>query len=213
MDYYKLNKDRISESILQQVISSLVEGAVIGYPTETVYGIGCDAYNSTAIEKIYKLKGRNYSLPLIVLVDDKSTVQELTTYIPETAEVLMNEFWPGPLTIIFKASSSVPEILNNGKGTIGLRISSDPICKNILENFKMPLVSTSANPTGSTPAKSAEELKGYFGSKIDVIIDSGPRNQDLVSTIIDVSSNNLEFEREGAITRSQILQVIEKYNE
>lgn len=213
MDYIKLNKDRISESILHQVICSLLEGAIIGYPTETVYGIGCDAYNSTAIEKIYKLKGRNYSLPLIVLVDDKSTVQELTTDIPETAEVLMNEFWPGPLTMIFKASSSVPKILNAGKGTIGLRISSDPVCKHILENFKMPLVSTSANPTGSAPATSAEKLKDYFGSKIDIIIDSGPRNQELVSTILDVSSNNLKVEREGAISRSQILQVIEKYNE
>jgi len=213
MDYYTLIEHKISESALKHIIDSLIKGAVIGYPTETVYGLGCNAYNTKAVEKIYKLKGRYYSLPLIVLIDDTSTVHKLTKDIPEVAEVLMNAFWPGPLTIIFKASESVPELLNAGKGTIGLRISSDPVCKHLLERFKKPLVSTSANPTGCKPATSAKELKKYFGSGIDIIIDSGPRNKELTSTILDVSGKDLKVKREGAILRSQIYQVIEKYNE
>ncbi len=213
MDYYKLTENNIPEDILKHIVNRLKNGAVIGYPTETVYGLGCDGLNPFAVEKIYQLKGRDYSLPLIILVNDKSSVYDLTTDIPEVAKLLMDEFWPGPLTMIFNVSSIVPDVLTAGKGTIGLRISSDPVCKILLEKFKKPLVSTSANPTGFKPAHSIEELENYFKSGIDLVIDSGLRNKTIVSTVIDLSGDNPEIKREGAVASSQIYKIIEEFNE
>ncbi|MFO7891798.1 MAG: L-threonylcarbamoyladenylate synthase [bacterium] len=213
MDYYKLTENNISENVLEHIIHRLNNGAVIGYPAETVYGLGCDALNVSAVKRIYQLKGRDYSYPMIVLVKDKSMVNELTSNIPEVAEKVMNEFWPGPLTIIFKASPKIPDILIGGGKTIGVRISSDPVCKTLIEKFKNPLVSTSANPTGYKPATSVKQLTNYFKSEIDLVIDSGSRNRSAVSTVLNLSSDIPEIKREGAINKSQIYRVIEINNE
>lgn len=213
MKYYKLTENCIPKYILNDIIRTLDNGGIIAYPTETVYGIGCNALNPSAVKKVYNLKDRHFSLPLIVLVHAKSLVKKLTIEIPEAAEILMDTFWPGPLTIILKASSIVPSVLTAEKGTIGIRVSPDPICMILLNNFKKPLVSTSANPSGSNPATSAKKLMEYFNSDIDIVIDGGQRNQTSVSTIIDLSNGKANIKRTGAIASSQIYRKIKTYNE
>lgn len=208
MDYYKINENIISQQVLEQIILGLENGAIMGYPTETVYGLGCNALNVSAVKRVYQLKGRDYSYPMIVLVKDMTMVKALTSSIPDDAAKVMNEFWPGPLTIVFKASSMIPNLLTGDKKTIGLRISSDPVCKMLIHKFKKPLISTSANPSGYKPATSVKQLNSYFKSKLDLIIDSGLRNRSAISTVLDMSGNDPKLLREGEINRSQISQVI-----
>lgn len=210
MKFYKINSECIQEPDILQIVELLNNGGVIGYPTETVYGLGCDGLNSEAVRRIYRIKRRDYLVPLIALVSDKLSVKEFVTDISESAEILMNEFWPGPLTLIFEASSLVPEILRGEKKTIGLRISSDPICRCLLKKFNRPLVSTSANLSGSMPANSAEEVEKYFKDEVDLIIDGGIRDKDFSSTVLDLSRSIPAILREGCISRSDIQDKIGK---
>ena len=185
---------------------SLDKGAVIGYPTETVYGLGCDAGNREAVERVYRLKGREYDVPFLMLIREKGDVLNLTESILPGVEDLMEAFWPGPLTLIFQAGSGTG-FAHCGKERIAIRISSDPICRMLLDAFHKPLISTSANPTGCPPAHTAEEVFLYFNHEIDCILNGGQR-RGLPSTILDVSGEPFRLIRRGSLTRASLEKLL-----
>ena len=175
------------ESALDKVIGVLEAGGVIAYPTETVYGLGCDAHREGAVKRIVDLKGRDTGKPMLVLVSSIEDAYGMVESVGAPADALMHTFWPGPLTLVFKAKGDFPAALTDRRGCIGIRLSSDPVCRVLLERFRKPLVSTSANPPGGEPAQDVSRVTAYFNGRVDLIVDDGQRTGTAPSTVLDVS--------------------------
>jgi len=187
----------------------LQKGGVIAYPTETVYGIGCSAFNAEAVNRIYRLKNRDPSKALILIAADIIQISELVETIPEQAEKLIESFWPGPLTLVFKASSRLQEFAFRKSKTIAVRIPDCAICLALLKSCGFPLVSTSANLSGEPEATTAKEVADTFGDQLDMIIDGGRTPSRAPSTVVDITRTPVRIIREGAISALEINAVLE----
>lgn len=204
----KIN-DQISEEIVLTKAAEIVAGGgIIAYPTETFYGLGADATNEKAIQKIFAVKGRDLKNPISLIIGQTDDIYPLVQAVPETAKKLMTAFWPGELTIVFSAANSVSALLTAGSGKIGLRVSSHPGAQGIVQKLQRPLTATSANLSGKPECSRASEVAQQIGNKIDAIVDFGPTTGNKVSTIIDVTRDPPEIKREGAITRQSIEQFL-----
>jgi L-threonylcarbamoyladenylate synthase len=175
------------------------DGGVIGYPTETVYGLGADAYNAEALERVFKIKGRETGKPISVLVASMEMLEEITTRIPPVAMGLIRDHWPGPLTIIFEASQTISASLVGESGKIGVRISPHRVPQRLLEILKRPITSTSANLSGMPSLSDPEELFRVFRGKIDLVLDGGKTKGGGVSTVVDVTVSPPRMVREGVL--------------
>jgi L-threonylcarbamoyladenylate synthase len=200
----KIDAENSEEKILTRAAEILAGSGIIAYPTETFYGLGADATNPKAIEKIFAVKGRNFKNPISLIIGQTDDVYHLVKDIPESAQKLMAAFWPGALTIVFSASDKVSSLLTAGTGKIGLRISSHPGAGAIVQKLKKPLTATSANLSGAPECSLASEVADQIGDKIDAIIDCGQTRGGKASTIIDVTCDPPTILREGAITRKAI---------
>jgi len=203
----KVSDKNSEETILTRAAEILAGGGVIAYPTETFYGLGADATNEKAIEKIFAVKGRNFKNPISLIIGQADDIYPLVQDVPETAKKLMTAFWPGALTIIFSAADKISPLLTAGSGKIGLRVSSHPGAQGIVQKLKRPLTATSANLSGAPECTRASEVAEQLGDKIDAIIDLGDTPGAKGSTIIDVTCTPPVILREGAISR----KIIEKY--
>lgn len=199
--------DRLKRDI-RAASETVREGGVIGYPTETVYGLGCDARRSDAVERIYAMKGRGFASPMLVLIRDEERLSSVVEEIPDHARALMERFWPGPLTLVFQSAGDFESRILGDDGGLAVRISSDPVCRSLLECWDGPLVSTSANRTGLPPAKSASELRAIFGDEVDVVVDDGSRLSMGASTLVDVRTHPPRVLREGAVPQEAIERVL-----
>lgn len=181
------------------VVFSLRRGAVMLYPTETIYGLGCDARNTKALARICALKGRPKGKPFIVLVRDLRMAKRVA-YFSEKAEQLAKRFWPGPLTLVLPLRQRALPARYFGK-TIALRVSPHPFARALFRHAEFLLISTSANRSGSPPAHSVGQLKRQFGArikKIDIIIDAGVLPRRMSSTVVDLTEGTPKLLREGA---------------
>jgi len=172
-------------------------GGVIIYPTETLYGLGADPYAPDAVERVYRIKGREGNKPIPFLIKDREMLETLVADIPPIARQLMEQYWPGPLTLIFRAKEGLPAPLRGG-GTIGLRISAHPIARLIVEAVNAPLTSTSANPAGEKDLTDARSIAGLLGDQVDLIIDGG-EVLGQGSTVVDLAVDPPNVVREGMI--------------
>ena len=193
---------------LSPAVAALKRGEVIVYPTETLYGLGVDALNLDAVEKVFQLKGRDPNNPVPVLVADREMLGALVDEIPALAEKLMTRFWPGPLTLVLTARKDVAPALLNADGGIGVRISSQPIATEIVRALGRPLTATSANPSGLTPARTVQQAKHYFAGEIDIFIDAGELTSRTGSTVVEISANGVGIIREGEIGRSELQRAV-----
>lgn len=204
----KIGADISEEIILTRAVEILANGGIIAYPTETFYGLGTDATNEKAIEKIFAVKGRNFKNPVSLIIGQANDIHPLVQDVPETAKKLMAAFWPGALTIVFSAADIVSPLLTAGSGKIGLRVSSHPIALGIVQKLKRPLTATSANLSGAPECTRASEVAEQLSNKIDAIIDLGDTPGAKGSTIIDVTCDPPIILREGAISRKTIEKCI-----
>ena len=195
----KISPDKPESAQIAKAVNTLETGGVIAYPTETFYGLGVDGRNDKAIEKIFRIKGRNFKNPISVIIGDEKSLVNLVEDIPEISLQLMKYFWPGPLTIVFKASANVSPLLTAGTGKIGIRISSHPVAAALSKAFAHPITATSANVSGATECSSAAEVFHCIGDRIDVVIDGGQTPGKAGSTIIDVTTFPPVILREGII--------------
>lgn len=203
---FKADGASVSKSIWKQVLDVFKRGGVIAYPTETFYGLGVDPFNESAIEKLFALKGRETDKPISILVKDKKMLTEVAEEIPLSAEILIKKFWPGPLTIIFKAKKIIPSLITGSTGKIGVRISSNPITQKLLEAIDAPITATSANPSGEKSPVTAREVMDYFENEVDLILDGGTLFGRLGSTIVDVTEGDLKVIREGEIPLKTVVE-------
>jgi len=198
----------LAPEVLAQTAAVLDRGGVIAYPTETVYGLGCDAGNSGAVQRMAGLKGRDSGKPMLVLVPSAEAARAIVKGISGQAEILMARFWPGSLTLVFEARKGFPAALTAGTGRIGVRLSPDGVCRSLLGHYGKPLVSTSANPPGETPASSAGQVIQYFDGRIDLVLDGGGRTASPPSTVVDVSGGIPRILRRGPVTEDSLREAV-----
>ena len=170
------------------------------FPTETVYGIGTSVFSRPGIRRIYALKGRRERKPLALLVHSLAAAKPLLESIPAEAERLAKRFWPGPLTLIFKASS-LGRLVTGGLATIGVRIPDHPVALALLKAVGVPLATTSVNRSGQKPAVSGVQAAKLFGKKVEFLIDGGTCRVKTASSVIDLSHYPFMVIREGAISK------------
>ncbi|MGQ9499867.1 MAG: L-threonylcarbamoyladenylate synthase [Dissulfurimicrobium sp.] len=200
MNYVPCFKD-----LIMRAISTLKNGGVIAYPTETSYGLGASIEALGALDRIYEIKKRPADKPLLVIIKDTSWLKWLVADIPDYSLPLMERFWPGPLTILFSARPGLPFQLCASTGKIGVRISSHPIATALLDGLDGPITATSANLTGFSSLNSAQEVIAQLVSPPpDFILDGGPAPGGPPSTIVDVTANPPVIVRHGAICQEDI---------
>ena len=195
----KIDPGKPDAEKLAEAIRVLCEGGVVAFPTETFYGLAADARNETAVEKIFRIKGRNFRNPIALIIADEREVVPLVEEIPAAAKILMQTFWPGPLTLIFRAAPSVSSRLTGGTGKIGIRVSSHPVARLLAAGLAGPLTATSANLSGGPECSSADAVVSTLGDLADAVIDGGPTPGGAGSTILDVTVSPPRILREGAI--------------
>ena len=194
---------------LAEVVRVLRAGGVVAFPTETFYGLGADARSETAVERVFRIKGRDFRNPIALIVADDRAVIPLVEEIPEAARILMMTFWPGPLTLVFRASASVLPRLTAGTGNIGIRVSSHPLARLLAEGLGGPITATSANRSGGPECASADAvlraLKGFPGP----VVDGGESPGGAGSTILDVTVLPPRVLRQGAVPEEVIRKALQ----
>ena len=193
---------------IARAVAILKGGGLVAFPTETVYGLGADAGNPAAIKRLYAVKGRPVAHPVIVHLADAAQLPQWAREIPEAARKLAEEFWPGPLTLVLQRVSSVEDVVTGGQNTIGLRIPAHPVARALLMAFGGGIAAPSANRFGHVSATTAEHVRGELGNDIDFVLDGGPCEVGIESTIVDVSSGRPVLLRPGRISEWDIEQVV-----
>ena len=192
--------------VVKEAVAVLKKGGVIAFPTETSYGLGASAQEPAALEKIYQIKQRSKSKPLLVLISSHNQLDGLVDTITECAIKLMDRFWPGPLTILFKARPGLHWALTGNTGKIGVRLSSHPLANEIVSRLGIPVTATSCNKSNRQAANSPEEVKASLGECMpDYICDGGQTPGGLPSTIVDATLPIPKIVRVGVVDPKDIL--------
>jgi L-threonylcarbamoyladenylate synthase len=189
-------------------LAALKRGEVIVFPTETLYGLGAPALSETAVETVFRLKGRDPKIPIPVLVSDRAMLDRLVDAIPPMADQLIQRFWPGPLTLVLPGRGNLPRPLLNPSGGIAVRISSHALATELVRLLGEPLTATSANPSGAEPARTLAQARNYFKGKVDVFIDGGTLGSKNGSTVVEVQERGVSIIREGDIATAALAEVL-----
>jgi L-threonylcarbamoyladenylate synthase len=190
--------------VIQQAVEALRRGGLVAFPTDTLYALGADALALEAIERVLTTKGRHHGKPLSVLIATVAAAEGLTFHLSDGVRNLMQTFWPGPLTIVVKASAKLPATLVGPTGTIGLRLPGGVVAHAVLAAFGGPIIGTSANKTGGADPADAKSVQRAIGGQIDLILDGGRVSLGVPSTVIDCTAAPARILREGAIPRSKL---------
>ncbi|MEK7879807.1 MAG: L-threonylcarbamoyladenylate synthase [candidate division NC10 bacterium] len=189
-------------SVLQEAASSLRQGKLVGFPTETFYGLGANAMDREAVARVFRVKGRAESKPLLILVDSVRMAESLALELSDIARTLMATYWPGPLTLVFRASAELPPALGAGAGTVGMRMPGHPVALALVRAAGFPVTAPSANPSGEEPPTTAEAVRRFFDGKIELILDGGPTAGGRPSTVLDLSVSPPRLIRHGVVELS-----------
>lgn len=204
-----MNTVMINDSTqLQKAALILQDGGLVACPTETVYGLCANALNEEAVTGIFKAKGRPNDNPLIIHIANLDMLTPLVQSIPLHAQMLIEHFWPGPLTLIFKATDKVPQSVRAGLPTVAIRFPSHPVIQSLITLSGLPLAAPSANTSGKPSPTNALRVKEDLYGKIDAIIDGGSASVGLESTVVDVSCDIPTILRPGGITKAMLESVV-----
>jgi L-threonylcarbamoyladenylate synthase len=190
----------VKQDQLDRISSVLKGGGVVAYPTDTFYGLGADCFSEEAVRTIYRLKNRDPSKPLSVIIADVKDLEKLVADIPPRFASLPVEFWPGPVTIVFKASAAVPDVLLGPSRSIGIRLPDFSWLRALVRHSGVFLTATSANRTSGEENRDPKKVLSEFSGKIDLMVDGGLTPGSLPSTIVDVSKDTFEVLREGVLS-------------
>ncbi len=193
---------------LMEAAQLIKKGEIVAFPTETVYGLGANCFDASAIAKIFKAKGRPADNPLIVHVHSVAQVEKLSFNVTSVARELMDKFWPGPLTLVLKKVPEVPDIVTGGLDTVAVRMPDHKVAQVIIEHAGVPIAAPSANLSGKPSPTTAQMVYDDLNGKIPLIIDSGPCEVGIESTVIDVTNNVPKILRPGMVTLEMINEAI-----
>jgi L-threonylcarbamoyladenylate synthase len=195
---------------IHQAAEIIRRGGIVAFPTETVYGLGADAFNPLAVARIFEVKRRPYFDPLIVHVANPADVEKLVKGIPSNAKKLMERFWPGPLTIVLLKEEDIPDIVTAGLPTVAIRMPNHPMALAMIKESKCPIAAPSANPFGYLSPTIAEHVREQLGERVDLILDGGPCPVGVESTILSFLGEKSRLLRPGGVPLEEIEFIIGK---
>ena len=204
---HKINPENPDTEGIEAAAAVIRKGGVIAFPTRSLYGLGADAFNSDAVNRIFKIKQRPAKKPILILIDDANRLKSLVTHISEAAKAISERFWPGRVTLVFNASAKVPETLTAGTGKIGIRLAGHPVAAALARAIQGPITGTSANVSGFPGCHQIEELQPTVTEQLDLILDAGPLRGGHGSTVVDVTGDLPRVLREGAVSKKDILSI------
>jgi L-threonylcarbamoyladenylate synthase len=193
---------------IQEAAELLKRGQLVAFPTETVYGLGADAQNDAAIERLYRAKGRPANHPVIVHLARRDQLDSWCTGVPKEADILAKKFWPGPLTLVLKRSAKAKNSITGGQDTVAIRVPNHEVALALLTAFGDGLIAPSANKFGSVSSTLVEHVIKEFDEEIPLVLDGGPCGVGIESTIVDLSGDRLEILRPGMISAEQIAECL-----
>lgn len=208
MKILQVNPQDPEPEAIEAAAEAIRRGELVIFPTETVYGLACDALNESAVEKVFEAKGRAEKHPLPVQIASVAELSRVASRVPEIAIELAERFWPGPLTLVLPKSEQISPKVTGGTDTIGIRIPDHPVALAILNRVRIPIVATSANITGQNPPVTAQEATASIGEKVAVVLDAGECRIRVPSTVLDVSVTPPRILRVGAISADEIKNII-----
>lgn len=203
----KIDSKNMDESLLEIYAQMIKAGKTVIFPTETVYGLGANALDEHAALNIYKAKGRPSDNPLIVHISEMDQLEVIATGISEKAIKIMEEFWPGPLTLVFRKKDCIPYATTGGLETVAVRMPSHPVARKLISLSGVPIAAPSANISGRPSPTKPDHVKGEMDGRVDGIILEGPCEVGLESTVLDVTGEIPVILRPGGITMEQIQSV------
>lgn len=193
---------------LERVARTVLGGGLAVFPTETFYALGAHCMCEPALERIYRLKGRPQELPLLCLLSGIEDLEVVVQEVPPEARLLMERFWPGPLTLVLPARSGIPGPLVGPGGGVAVRWSPNPLAQALVSMVGAPLVGTSANLSGQPPAATLEEIPWAILGNVDAVLDGGRLPGGLASTVLDCTVRPLRILREGVLSRGELVSVV-----
>lgn len=200
----RLDASEDAQAAVNTAAGVILSGGIVAYPTESFYGLAVDATNEEAIKRLFGIKRRDIDSPVLILIPSKEILGQYVADISSLAVRLMEDFWPGGLTIIFKAGHNISTLLTAGTGKIGVRLSSHPIATSLARAAGVPITGTSANISGEAACVDAEEVYNAFSEGIDLILDGGKTEGGKGSTILDITENPARILREGIVTKEAL---------
>ena len=195
---------------IRQGAEIIRQGGIVAFPTETVYGLGADAYNPLAVARIFEVKRRPYFDPLIVHIAYPAHLKKLVKTIPSSAKKLTEKLWPGPLTVVLLKEENIPDIVTAGLPSIAVRMPDQPMALSLIKESKCPIAAPSANPFGYLSPTTAEHVREQLGDQVDLILDGGPCPVGVESTIVSFSENKPRLLRPGGVSLEEIEAMIGK---
>lgn len=208
----RIHPEEPEPHLVTQVVRALRAGEVVALPTDTFYGLAVDPVNLRAVDRIYDLKARARHKPLSLLIEDVAQAYELARALDGSFDRLAERFWPGPLTLVVKAGSKLPLRVTANTGNVALRVPEAPLCRTVVRELGLPITATSANLRGLPECTSAGCVREQFGDKLPLIVDAGPTQRSVATTIVDLSGgpNSWMILREGAIPTHEIALVLQR---
>ena len=204
----KIDLQRPDESTLNLASKVIKGGGIVSFPTDTLYALGADATSEQAIKQLYKLKRKDRKEPVAIFIRN---VDEANSYVEEislAAQYLMEQFWPGSLTLIFKSDSEKLRPILSETNKLGIRLSPNRLVTSLLERSGVPITATSANISGRRASATASGVRYYFNNRIELILDGGKAQNLLPSTVVDVSSEQIVLLRAGALPVDSLKKVL-----
>jgi len=202
----KVEPARPSIEAIKDAASVVKAGGTVAYPTRCLYGLGADAFNAAAVDKIYSIKQRPARKPILILIDHPRQLKRLVTQVPIIAEKLMRQFWPGKVTIVFEAGPDLSPVLTGGSGKIGVRLPGHPVAAALVEAVAGPITGTSANLSGSPGCHQISDLAPQVARRLELVLDAGPLAAGVGSTVVDVTQGDRPLVlREGVISVGDIM--------
>ena len=211
MEKYINLENKLDYEELKIPAKIIKEGGIVIFPTETVYGIGTNGLNKEAIKKLYEVKQRPLNKPISLLVSNIEMVNQVAKNISKLEYKIMQNFFPGPLTIILEKKDIVPDILTANTNTVGIRMPSGEIARKLIEYAGIPIATPSANISGKPSGTNIKDIQKDFEGKVDYFIDNGESKLGIPSTIVRVINNEVHILRDGSISKEEINNIVKNF--
>ncbi|MBI2835991.1 MAG: threonylcarbamoyl-AMP synthase [Acidobacteria bacterium] len=203
-----VNPDAPEQPALERAARAIASGAVVAYPTDTLYGLAVDPRSAEAIHRLFRLKGRDPKLPIPLIASGTEQVETFAGTLGPVARVLASRCWPGPLTLVVAASPRIIPEIQAGTCTVAIRVPAHAVARGLAKMVGHPITATSANRSAEPAASSADEVDETLGSAVDLILDAGATRGGLPSTIVDVTGDGARLVRAGAVPWARVLEFL-----
>jgi L-threonylcarbamoyladenylate synthase len=204
----EINRDHPEPALIAEAAAIIKDGGIVAYLTDTLYGLGADAFNAAAVQRVFDIKSRSQEKALPVIIGERDFLPVIAPEISTEARRLIERFWPGPLSLILRAAPSLPGVLHGHTGVIAARLPACAVARELAAASGGVLTATSANRSGAAAAQTAAEVLTSLGNAIDLVIDSGPATVNRPSTMLDVTISPPRLRREGVISFAHIDAIV-----